>query len=127
VINRRPPVPDAVGGEAPVADSLKVTMADLQSGRAQNIYLFDGDTIHVPKAETFYVIGYVKNPGPHLLEADLTVAQALSMAGGITERGSRSRLRITRMVDGKQVVLKKVKPGDRVLPGDSIEVLPRFF
>jgi polysaccharide export outer membrane protein len=105
----------------------RVSMADLQSGRAQQIMLADGDTIYVPKAETFYVTGYVKNPGPYLLGADMTVAQAISLAGGVTERGSRTRMRITRTVDGKQVVLKDVKLADLVQPGDAVEVLPRFF
>ena len=45
------------------------------------------------------------------------------MAGGVTEKGSRSRIRITRLVDGKQVVIKDVKLEDPVLPGDSIEVM----
>jgi polysaccharide export outer membrane protein len=105
----------------------RISMADLQSGRAQQIMLGDGDTIFVPKAETFYVTGYVKNPGPYLLGGEMTVAQAISLAGGVTERGSKNRVRITRTIDGKQVVLKDVKLADRVRPGDSMEVLPRFF
>jgi polysaccharide export outer membrane protein len=105
----------------------KVQMEELQNGRAQQIALRDGDTIFVPKAETFFVTGYVKNPGPFVFDGDVTVTEAISRAGGVTERGSRSRLRITRIVDGKQVVLKNVKLEDTVQPGDSVEVLPRFF
>ena len=105
----------------------RISMADLQSGRAQQIMLGDGDTIFVPKAETFYVTGYVKNPGPYLFGGAMTVSQAISLAGGVTERGSKNRVRITRTIDGKQVVLKDVKLADHVQPGDSVEVLPRFF
>ena len=104
-----------------------VRMEELQSGRAQHIALHDGDTIFVPKAETFFVTGYVKNPGPFVFDGDVTVAEAISMAGGTTERGSRNRLRITRIVDGKQVVLKNIKLENQVQPGDSVEVLPRIF
>ena len=102
-------------------------MADLQSGRAQTIILSDGDTVFVPKAETFFVTGYVKNGGPFLHDAAMTVAKAISMAGGVTEKGSRNRIRITRLVDGKQVVIKDVNPYDPVLPGDSIEVMSRLW
>lgn len=102
-------------------------MSDLQNGRVQTIALHDGDTIFVPKAETFFVTGQVRNPGPYLLEGDVTVAKALSMAGGVSERGSRSRIRITRVVNGKQLVVKTVKPDDLVQPGDSLEVLTRLF
>jgi polysaccharide export outer membrane protein len=102
-------------------------MAALQSGRAQDIQLSDGDTVFVPKAETFFVTGFVRNGGPFLHDANMTVSKAISMAGGITEKGSRSRIRITRVVNGKQVVLKDVKMDDLVQPGDSVEVLPRLW
>ena len=102
-------------------------MADLQSGRAQSIILSDGDTVFVPKAETFFVTGYVKNGGPFLHDPAMTVSKAISMAGGVTEKGSRNRIRITRLVDGKQVVVKDVKLEDPVLPGDSIEVMSRLW
>ena len=102
-------------------------MADLQNGRAQNILLGDGDTVFVPKAETFFVTGFVRNGGPFIHEAGMTVSKALSMAGGVTEKGSRSRIRITRVVNGRQIVLKDVKMEDPVQPGDSVEVLPRLW
>jgi polysaccharide biosynthesis/export protein len=121
VINRR-----AVGDANQPAQE-RVAMSDLQNGRVRTMGLHDGDTIFVPKAETFFVTGQVRNPGPYLLDGDVTVAKALSMAGGVTERGSRSRIRITRIVDGKQVVVKTVKPDDLVRPGDSVDVLTRLF
>jgi polysaccharide export outer membrane protein len=125
-INRRPrPGAEAPNGEKPAAE--RITMADLQSGRAQNVILADGDTVFVPKAEMFFVTGYVKNGGPFLHDAGMTVSKAISMAGGITEKGSRSRIRITRLVDGKQIILKDVRMDDPVLPGDSVEVLSRLW
>jgi polysaccharide export outer membrane protein len=127
-INRRARADGASGtpGAAKPAPE-RVSMADLQSGRAQDILLSDGDTVFVPKAETFFVTGFVRNGGPFLHEINLTVSKALSMAGGITEKGSRSRIRITRVVNGKQVVIKDVKMEDLVQPGDSVEVLPRLW
>jgi polysaccharide biosynthesis/export protein len=127
-INRKPR--QVAGSDAgPVAkpEPERISMADLQSGRAQGIILSDGDTIFVPKAETFFVTGYVKNGGPFLHDATMTVSRALSMAGGVTEKGSRNRIRLTRLVNGKQVVIKDVKLDDAVLPGDSIEVLSRLW
>jgi polysaccharide biosynthesis/export protein len=132
-INRRPrentgssTTPTATDGAKP-APPERISMVDLQSGRAQNIMLADGDTIFVPKAETFFVTGYVKNGGPFLHQAGMTVSMAISMAGGVTEKGSRSRIRITRVIDAKQVVIRDVKLDDPVLPGDSVEVLSRLF
>jgi polysaccharide export outer membrane protein len=133
-INRRargssPPADPASGtapGAAP-AGAERISMADIQSGRAQHITLSDGDSIFVPKAETFFVTGYVRNGGPFIYEPGMTVARALSIAGGVTEKGSRNRIRITRIVNGKQRVIKNVKPDDPVRPGDSVEVLSRLF
>jgi len=126
-INRRPRAAPAGTdpGAKPVPE--RVSMADLQSGRAQSIILSDGDTVFVPKAETFFVTGYVKNGGPFLHDATMTVSRAISMAGGVTDKGSRNRIRITRLVDGKQVVIRDVKLDDAVLPGDSIEVMSRLW
>ncbi len=79
----------------------------------------------MPKAETFFVTGYVKNGGPFLHDATMTVSKAISMAGGVSEKGSRSRVRITRLVDGKQVVVKDVKLEDRccrAIPSKSCPV-----
>ena len=127
-INRKPrQVPGSDPGDVAKPEPERVSMADLQSGRAQGLILSDGDTIFVPKAETFFVTGYVKNGGPFLHDATMTVSRALSMAGGVTEKGSRNRIRLTRLVNGKQVVIKDVKLEDAVLPGDSIEVLSRLW
>jgi polysaccharide export outer membrane protein len=134
-INRKPRVvvssPSGAGTDASAElkppPPERISMVDLQNGRAQNVMLSDGDTIFVPKAETFYVTGYVKNGGPFLYEQGMTVSRAISMAGGVTEKGSRNRVRITRMTGGKQVVIKDVKLDDPVQPGDSVEVLSRLF
>jgi polysaccharide export outer membrane protein len=127
-INRRPrPVAtDGPAGQTAAAPE-RINMTELQSGRAQTIYLSDGDTIFVPKAEVFFVTGYVKNGGPFLHQEGMTVSKAISMAGGVSEKGSRSRIRITRVVNGKPVVIKDVKLEDPVQPGDSIEVLSRLW
>lgn len=128
-INRRPgPVPAGTDpATLPKPTPVRISMAELQSGRAQGIILSDGDTVFVPKAETFFVTGYVKNGGPFLHDAAMTVSKAISMAGGVTEKGSRNRIRITRLVDGKQVIIKDVKPDDPILPGDSVEVMSRLW
>jgi polysaccharide export outer membrane protein len=123
-INRKPRSA-APGSALPPPE--RISMADLQSGRAQDIFLSDGDTIFVPKAETFFVTGYVRNGGPFLHEAGMTVSKAISMAGGVAEKGSRSRVRITRVVNGKQIVIRDVRMDEIVLPGDSVEVMSRLW
>lgn len=117
--------PQGAGDPAKTAP-LRITMEDLRSGRAQQTLLNDGDTVNVPKAQTFIVNGFVRAPNTYILEGDVTVQKAIAMAGGVTERGAQSRTKIQRMVDGKLVEIK-VKMTDLVLPNDTVIVPQRFF
>jgi len=109
-------------------DVTRVDLKALQSGAlSQNAQLMDGDTIFVPRAETIYVFGQVKAPGAYpILSADTTVLQALSLAGGVTDRGATNRIRIVRLEKGKQVE-QRVDLAHIVRPGDTIIVPERFF
>jgi polysaccharide export outer membrane protein len=118
----------AAAPDASDAETVRVDLAALQSGALdKNIALRDGDTIYVPRAETIYVFGQVKNPGMYpLQQADTTVLQALSLAGGVTPRGATNRVRVVRLVDGRETQVK-VKLGDVVRAGDTVIVPERFF
>lgn len=105
----------------------KVDLKALQSGElSHNVSLRDGDTIFVPRAETVYVFGHVKNPGAYPIQQGTTVLQALSLAGGVTDRGSTGRIRIVRLENGEKVEIR-VKLDYVVRPGDTIIVPERFF
>jgi polysaccharide export outer membrane protein len=94
--------------------------------RSRDPELRDGDTIFVPRAELVYVFGQVNRPGSYTLQRTTTVLQALSLAGGVTDRGTTGRIRIARVVEGKKIEVR-VKVEDTVLPGDTIIVPERFF
>lgn len=118
-----PVLPD----QAPGAQVIRVDIEELQSGRlSQNAPLQHNDTIFVPRAELLYVIGQVRSPGAFPLQKATTVLQALSLAGGLTDRGSSSRIRIVRLDNGKRVEVR-AKLDDPVRAGDSVIVLERFF
>ena len=93
-------------------------------GRPESLQ--DGDTINVLKAHSVFVAGQVKSPGAYAVESETTVLQVVSLAGGLTDRGSDSRIRVQRTVNGKKVEVA-VKLTDLVLPGDTIIVRERFF
>ena len=121
-----PTLAEQQGGDK-TPDVIKVNLKALQSGAlADNIELRDGDTIFVPRADTIYVFGQVKSPGAYPIQPTTTVLQALSLAGGVTDRGSTSRIKIVRFVDGQKKEFK-VKLSDLVKPGDTIIVQERFF
>ncbi|WP_295591464.1 polysaccharide biosynthesis/export family protein [uncultured Lamprocystis sp.] len=56
----------------------------------------DGDRIFVPRMERFYIYGQVNKPGAYRLERGMTVMQALSVASGITDKGTERGIKIRR-------------------------------
>ena len=118
----------AESGTPAEPEIIRVDLTQLQEGNlALNIPLRDGDTINVPKAQSVFVAGHVKNPGGYAVEEGMTVHQVLALAGGLTDRGSDRRITITRTVDGKKKELKGVKLTSLVQPGDMIVVGQRIF
>jgi polysaccharide export outer membrane protein len=107
---------------------VRVNLRDLEQGVvSQNAMLRDGDTVFVPRAESVYLFGQVKNPGAYALQGkNTTVLQALALAGGVTDRGTTGRIRIMRTENGKEREIR-VKLTDIVQSGDTIVVPERFF
>lgn len=79
-----------------------------------------------------YTIGNVSRPGPYPLEADMTVLQALSVAGGFTEWADRKFVMVVRRVNNKETMLrfnyqdfiagKNLENNYILAPGDTIVV-----
>jgi polysaccharide export outer membrane protein len=107
---------------------VRVDLRELENGDlSQNVPLRNGDTIFVVRAENVYVFGQVRNPGAYpLRQKNTTILQALSLAGGVTDRASTNRIQIVRIVDGKKVEIR-ADLTDFVLPRDTIIVRERFF
>jgi len=66
-----------------------------------------------------YVIGRVNNPGDYPIVArDVSVVQALAMAGGLTPFADEKNIRVLRMEDGEQRAIpfdyKKVRRGEEL-------------
>jgi polysaccharide export outer membrane protein len=114
------PVMTGATGDA----DLKINLNDIQSGKAHTIQIHDGDTIFVPKAERIFVNGNVRTPGAYPFDDGMTVFEAIGIAGGVSEKGSSSRLSIKRLIDG-QLKEVGVKPTDLLKPGDQIFVKAR--
>jgi polysaccharide export outer membrane protein len=108
------------------SDVVRINWKDLQLGKGTDVGLQDGDIINVPKAQTFFITGQVRNGGSYVLEPGTTVQQAIAMAGGLSERGSDRGITVTRLVNGKSTDVR-VSLEDRVQPNDTIMIRNRFF
>ena len=114
--------------QADTNDVVRVSLDKLASGSLDhNVAIQDGDTIFVARAESVFILGQVRNPGAYRLTSSLTVLQLLSMAGGVTERGETKRIKITRVVNGQKVEIKKVGLNDTVRANDTITVPEKWF
>ena len=103
---------------------LKINLADIQSGKAQNIMIEDLDAVSVPKAERIFVNGNVRNPAAYPFDEGMTVFEAIAVAGGVSEKGSNSRISVKRIIDGKLKEID-VKQTDVLKPGDQVFVKAR--
>ena len=105
----------------------RVNLRKLQSGLpGSDLPLEPNDSVLFPQASNVYVSGHVARPGPYRYVEDMTVLQALNLAGGVTDRGSAGRAKIVRFVDGRKVETK-AEPMDVLQPEDTITVPERFF
>jgi polysaccharide export outer membrane protein len=134
VVIVRPKTPHAPAlpgddGDEVIRVNLREFEKELEKGQlSRNVPLADGDTIYVPRFDPnrIYVSGQVRNSGAYSVPEHTTVLQALALAGGPTERASLGRIRIIRLVNGKQKTIS-VKLEDIVRPGDTIIVPERYF
>ena len=109
-------------------DRFEVDLKDLlAAGAGQVVELRAGDTIVVPKAPLFYIYGEVQRPNSYPLRSSMSVIEAVSVAGGLTPRGSARRIEIKRKLkDGKSKRFD-ADIDDSVEPEDVINVRERIF
>ena len=113
--------------------SAKQLESKLTSG-LKGPYLVDPSvTVSMLEYRPFYVNGEVKRPGSYPFQPGLTVERAISIAGGFTDRASKSKLSVERDsvyldIDEKNTRVKRsVKLQDPVMPGDVLSVEQSFF
>jgi len=80
----------------------------------------------VPEMDVFYIYGEVQKPGRYPLDRDMTVMQALSVASGLTPRGSVKGIELNRPV-GSEIKTFKSNLDDRMQPNDVVYVKTSVF
>lgn len=130
------------GGVTPqAADKIKLIMRGTQNVQVEidliemfkkgetgrNITLGNGDIIYVPIMDRFYVYGEVNQPGVYRLERDLTVMQALAVAGGLTGRGTERGVKVNRKDPDGSIREVDVKLTDKLQPDDVVYVKESLF
>jgi polysaccharide export outer membrane protein len=109
------------------ADGRPPTTIDMKDVLAAQAYmLHDQDIVTVPKVQLVYVSGEVRNTGGYVWTRDMTLAQLVTLAGGLNDRGKYGGAEAIRLVNGvpKSVDLKEQ---DRVFPDDQVKIKKRIF
>lgn len=96
-------------------------------GEASNELVQDGDIINVARQPMFYIYGEVQRPGAFRLEQNMSVVQALSMGGGVTQRGTQKGIRILRRDAGGAMQQLDAQLADPVKKDDVIYVKESLF
>jgi polysaccharide export outer membrane protein len=119
---------------------VNLDMQGLLKGKDQisNLFLYDEDVLFIPTAERFFIIGEVKNPGSYSITAkEISLVEAISLAGGFTPIAARNRTRIVRVEEGVEKIIqvqvdaitgagKKIQDVN-IQPNDVIVVPESFF
>lgn len=85
------------------------------------------DVIYVERAPRFYIYGEVQRPGAFRLERSMTVMQALSVGGGLTQRGTERGMRIKRRDGSGKVVVLDARQEDTLQIDDVVYVKESLF
>ena len=86
-------------------------------------------SVTIVEYRPFFVNGQVKSPGSFPYQPGLTVRKAVSLAGGMSERGSEKRLSVISDSDKQKGNRKgrSVRMEDALGPGDILTVDESFF
>lgn len=86
-----------------------------------------GDVLLVPPADEYFVTGEVVAPARFRFRSGITVAEALARAGGVTAKGSESRIDIRRRLPDGRIKTLHPSANDLVEPDDIVQVKERLF
>lgn len=84
-------------------------------------------TVNITEYRPFYINGEVKNPGSYPYRQGLTVEKAVTIAGGFTDRASKSSISLVNEGRKEARTVRNVSINEKVKPGDIITVKESFF
>jgi len=82
------------------------------------------DATHGPAV--FVILGEIRNPGEYVFAPEMTISQAMCLAGGMTERGSDRKITVFRFINHERQEID-VRTTDIVQPNDIIRIHRRLI
>ncbi len=84
-------------------ETLIINLKDLLTRKSPdlNVLIRQGDVVHVPFAGSAYVVGAVRKPGSVAVRDNLSLSQALALAGGVDPVLANNQVHIMRLDEGR--------------------------
>jgi polysaccharide export outer membrane protein len=109
-------------------------VANIPSSASEEVMVWPGDRVTVPRAGVVYVLGEVGRPGGYSMssnEAQMTLLQALAIAGSPTRTGIYAHIRLLRKTGGAYTIvpanvndIKAGKAADPMLQPNDVVYVP---
>ena len=117
------PLIGAVHARGTSPASLSRTIADkLKQGYIREPHV----AVEIEAYRPFFILGEVTTPGQYAYVPNMSVENAVAIAGGYTPRAQRRTIVLSRTIDGIPT-RGPVPPDTAVRPGDTIVVQERWF
>jgi protein involved in polysaccharide export with SLBB domain len=82
--------------------------------------------VSIEEYRPFFIDGEVNRPGGYPYQPGLTIDKAAALAGGYTQRASKTEVEVIREIGGIAQAIE-VNATQFIFPGDSIKVKKTFF
>lgn len=117
----------------PFLGSVKATGLTIEKLKASLVkklspdYLLNPDVnVQIVSYRGFFIRGEVKSPGAYAFQPGLTIAKAVSLAGGFSKHASLNKITIVSDNEGQQNK-RKANLDTLIQPGDTIDIAEGFF
>ncbi|MBU1125006.1 MAG: SLBB domain-containing protein, partial [Candidatus Omnitrophica bacterium] len=113
-------------------DTMEVDVEQILNKSAVDMEIKGNDTLIVDAVGQVFIFGQVAKPGSYDMKGNLTVTQAIAMAGGFTDTADTTKVKINRVTKGKkesfevnvEQILNKAAADVEVKGSDTIIVDP---
>lgn len=99
----------------------------IDNSKINSLRLAAGDIVYVPREPVFYIYGQINVPGSYSLLKEINVAQAISLGGGITSKGSDGSFVLKRINADGNLMEIEVKEDFTLRPSDIIYIKESLF
>jgi polysaccharide export outer membrane protein len=127
-------MPQIIAAAGGIAAGGSETVTVLRAGKpvkvsslSKDFELQGGDTVYIDRLPQFYIYGEVIRAGTYPVTDGMNVMQAIALGGGITPRGSESRIKLRRKNKEGKVIEYDVSTVERIYPNDVIYVRESIF